>query len=405
MACPMPTHTLLAISNVLIATAVTGFCSTASAQILPVASETFEYPTPGSFHNLNGGTGFAAPWSVTGGGAGVELFDTTAAVPFPGSDGVGGFAGQGTLNGEAYRLIDGLSHPDIADAAGNVGNDGATVWISFTSMHYVGAVGGHWGGLSLMDQGVEAMFLGAPHATNMWGFGDYGVNGVWTQTVAGTNDTVTARLVYRIDHRAGMDRMRIWVDPVSAHPNTAADLDMVIGDLHWNEIRLASGGFNNDGFYWDNIVIEKGNESGPVGTSYCGPAIANLTGLPAEISATGEVTVASNDVTLHVSSLPANSFGVFLVSQATDLVPAAGGGQGTLCLGGSIGRYSGPGQIQNSGAAGEISLPLDLRQTPQPTGFVSVLASETWYYQAWYRDAVGGVATSNFTDGLEIAFQ
>ncbi|MDG1984154.1 MAG: hypothetical protein P8M11_06290, partial [Planctomycetota bacterium] len=72
---------------------------------------------------------------------------------------------------------------------------------------------------------------------------------------------------------------------------------------------------------------------------------------------------------------------------------------------GAIGRYVGPGQIVNSGATGEVTLPLDLTQTPQPTGFVSVQPGETWNFQAWYRDSVGGSATSNFTDGLSITFQ
>ena len=87
------------------------------------------------------------------------------------------------------------------------------------------------------------------------------------------------------------------------------------------------------------------------------------------------------------------------------MVAGPGGSQGTLCLGGAIGRYVGPGQIVNSGSTGEITLAIDLTQTPQPTGLVSVQPGETWNFQAWYRDAIGGSATSNFTDGLSITFQ
>ena len=82
-----------------------------------------------------------------------------------------------------------------------------------------------------------------------------------------------------------------------------------------------------------------------------------------------------------------------------------GGSMGNLCLAGSIGRYVGPGQIQQADATGNISLALDLTQVPQPTGFVSVGIGDTWNFQAWYRDAVGGSATSNFTDGLSVTFQ
>ncbi len=61
-------------------------------------------------------------------------------------------------------------------------------------------------------------------------------------------------------------------------------------------------------------------------------------------------------------------------------------------------------QVQNSGAAGEITIQVDLTQLPTPSGPHVVLAGETWNFQAWFRDANPG-ATSNFTDGLSILFQ
>ena len=143
---------------------------------------------------------------------------------------------------------------------------------------------------------------------------------------------------------------------------------------------------------------------GGVGVSYCQPAVANSTGVPAVMGASGSAVVASNDLVLEATDLPMSSFGFFLTSQMQGSVSNPGGSQGNLCLGGAIGRYVGPGQIQNAGAAGAISLVLDLTSTPTPTGLVSVAAGETWNFQAWYRDAVSGVATSNFTDGLEVAF-
>ncbi len=42
---------------------------------------------------------------------------------------------------------------------------------------------------------------------------------------------------------------------------------------------------------------------------------------------------------------------------------------------------------------------------PTPNGFVVAQVGETWNFQGWYRDAVGGSATSNFTDGIEIVFE
>ena len=123
------------------------------------------------------------------------------------------------------------------------------------------------------------------------------------------------------------------------------------------------------------------------------------------IGAVGSIAVADNDVTLNVSSMPNNAFGFFLTSQTTGFTVMPGGSQGNLCLGGAIGRYVGPGQIQNSGPAGEISLPIDLTMHPTPVGLVNVQAGETWHFTAWFRDAVGGMATSNFADGLTLNFQ
>ena len=76
-----------------------------------------------------------------------------------------------------------------------------------------------------------------------------------------------------------------------------------------------------------------------------------------------------------------------------------------LCLGGGIGRYVGPGQILNSGAAGLFQLPLDLTLTPTPTGLVAIAAGETWNFTAWHRDAVAGSVTSNFTDAVAVTFE
>jgi hypothetical protein len=144
--------------------------------------------------------------------------------------------------------------------------------------------------------------------------------------------------------------------------------------------------------------------AGGVGTNYCGPGVVNSTGNPGTIRATGSAVVANNDLTLVADDLPTNAFGYFLTSMTQGLVPQPGGSLGVLCLGGNIGRYTGPGQIQNSGMTGSFDLLLDLTQTPTPTGFVSVAAGETWNFQAWHRDSVGGAAVSNFTDGLEVDF-
>ncbi|MEM9382858.1 MAG: choice-of-anchor R domain-containing protein [Planctomycetota bacterium] len=140
-----------------------------------------------------------------------------------------------------------------------------------------------------------------------------------------------------------------------------------------------------------------------IGMNYCS-ANANSTGSAAVISAAGTPSVAANALVLECSGMPTQSFSFFLASRMQGFVAMPGGSAGNLCLGGSIGRLVGPGQIQNSGLSGSVELPLDLTQTPTPTGFVSVQVGETWNYQCWFRDVSGGAATSNFSDGLSIVF-
>jgi hypothetical protein len=156
------------------------------------------------------------------------------------------------------------------------------------------------------------------------------------------------------------------------------------------------------GLYIDDISLSQ--LAGSIGTAYCAPAVPNSTGASSTIEAVGLTLASANDVTLNASSMPNNAFGYFLTSRTQGLVQNPGGSMGNLCLSGSIGRYVGPGQIKNSGLTGSFALQLDLTQTPTPTGFVTVMAGETWNFTTWHRDAIGGVATSNFTNGVSIAF-
>ncbi len=156
-------------------------------------------------------------------------------------------------------------------------------------------------------------------------------------------------------------------------------------------------------FPWSPVVDDHGYGGGVgLGTNYCGPAAPNSTGSPATITASGSNSAAANDLTLTAGSLPANSFGYFLNSQTQDHVVNAGGSQGTLCLGGTVGRHNV--SVLNSGAVGTYALALNLTALPQPTATVAVMAGETWNFQSWYRDANPGV-TSNFTDAVSVTFQ
>ena len=397
------TTTMAARLTALLLLALALFAPAAQAQVLPVCSETFEYPYPGTLHLQAGGLGWLNPWFIVQGVDDVSLFDSSVAPAFPLDDGVGVYAGQVVPYGQAYRKPDVFAHPDI-DAGGVFGLDNTTIWISFSTQLYAGNTD-HFGGLSLILQGTgEVLFIGSPWQANGWGIDDEGPAGAPPVLVPGTSDSQAARIVTRIDHFVGMDRLRMYIDPATDYPTGPADLDEMIQDLLWDEIRLASGGNNGEGFYFDNVTIAKGDTTGSLGVSYCGPAVPNSTTQSAEIGAFGSASIAQNSLVIGASSLPPNAFGFLITSRTQGFVTNPGGSAGNLCLSGAVGRYVGPGQIQNSGPGGAFSLPINVTLIPQPNGFVSALVGDVWNFQCWFRDSVGGSAVSNFTDGVAVTF-
>ncbi|MEM8713442.1 MAG: hypothetical protein AAGG01_21060, partial [Planctomycetota bacterium] len=147
-----------------------------------------------------------------------------------------------------------------------------------------------------------------------------------------------------------------------------------------------------------------GISGGDLGTNDC-TANANSTGMPSAMGATGSANVASNNLTLTASGLPTFAFGFFITGPMDGFTPNPGGSSGNLCVAGGIGRYVGPGEIQNSGSSGMIELLIDNTMVPTPNGFVGVSVGETRYFQLWHRDSdMTGAPTSNFTDGYEITF-
>ncbi|MEM6675407.1 MAG: C-type lectin domain-containing protein [Planctomycetota bacterium] len=138
-----------------------------------------------------------------------------------------------------------------------------------------------------------------------------------------------------------------------------------------------------------------------LGDSYC-DSNPNSTGATGAMSLEGSAVVFENDMTLVASSLPPGAFGFFLVSPGRGFIANPAGSAGNLCLSMSIGRFVGPGQIQQVSPSGSFSLPISLFAIPSPGGPNVSEPGDELHFQAWFRDASGGVATSNFTDGLAV---
>jgi hypothetical protein len=145
-------------------------------------------------------------------------------------------------------------------------------------------------------------------------------------------------------------------------------------------------------------------DGGLMNSRYCTPAVPNSTGQSGALTAIGSNAVQANDVTLIASSLSLNSFGFFLTSRDQGNIFPVSNSQGRLCLGGLIGRYIGAGQIKNSGTTGSFSLALNLTAMAHPFNPVVAQPGQTWYFQAWHRDA-NPTLTSNFTDAVSVTFQ
>ncbi|MEZ5976060.1 MAG: hypothetical protein R3E96_14830 [Planctomycetota bacterium] len=208
--------------------------------------------------------------------------------------------------------------------------------------------------------------------------------------------------------------------PVTFAANTRYFVSVVgrtpIAWATWGWAQSYSG--SNGTFWWmrglhmyyhlgDNRAVALGFDEGPVGSAYCTPAVANSTGQPGTLSAYGSPFAANNSLTLTATHLPQNQFGYFLNSTSQGLVANPGGSLGNLCLGGTspIGRHNAPNEIQNTGSTNTFTLTLDLTNLPSPTGPVAALAGQTWHFQAWYRDFVGGQSVSNFTGAIAAPLQ
>lgn len=137
-----------------------------------------------------------------------------------------------------------------------------------------------------------------------------------------------------------------------------------------------------------------------LGQPYCGPANANSTGQPGLLGAYGADEIACGQFQLAASQLPPARPALLLAGQSMGWVPFVGGGQGDLCLGGSIGRFRA--DVAYTDPDGTLFIPLDLGNLPLPLP-PRILPGDVWYFQLWFRDMAPG-PTSNLTAGLRVRF-
>lgn len=137
----------------------------------------------------------------------------------------------------------------------------------------------------------------------------------------------------------------------------------------------------------------------------------NSTGVSGKIEVLGSTSVGVNECTLRGYDLPPNQWGLFAAGLGQVAPQVVLAGNGWLCIdpnsAGGIGRFDGPAQIKNMGAAGEITLSSaagewDMTMIPSSVGTYSAATGVTTYFQVWHRETVG--LGFNFSDACGVSW-
>lgn len=231
------------------------------------------------------------------------------------------------------------------------------------------------------------------------------VNGILWQNLAGTNP--------EISEFDGSSIVTVsYSDVLGGWPGTGnLDVDPLFVDPLNEDFHLQSGSpcidagdpasaLDCDGSLADMGALSAADCGQPIGVNYC-TATVNSSGQSASIHATGSEALADNSVTLVTTDMPANQVGFYLMSKTQGFVPLFNGSAGNLCLSGQILRLQGP-QPMHADSCGVMSFSLDTTDLPGNTVFQP---GETWNFQLWFRDIVGGNSTTNTSDGVAITWQ
>ncbi|MEL6429535.1 MAG: hypothetical protein AAFR54_10185 [Planctomycetota bacterium] len=128
----------------------------------------------------------------------------------------------------------------------------------------------------------------------------------------------------------------------------------------------------------------------------------NSTGDRGFLRVTGGTSVFSPKQ-LVAEALPPLQFALLVVGTEAADVPMVGGGEGTLCVGGTIGRYNA--QIQQVSPQGSVGFVVEPLVIPLGGAVVSATAGDVFGFQVWHRDVGGAGATSKVTNAVAVGFE
>ena len=133
-----------------------------------------------------------------------------------------------------------------------------------------------------------------------------------------------------------------------------------------------------------------------LGTPFC-PGVANSTGAASEMTASGSLSVAANDLVITADNLPGGQVGVFFYAP-NQLNGGAGlpFGDGLRCAGGTVFRIFPPTPVVANAATKTVNNTL-----PSGAGIGAFL---TQHFQFWYRDPGAGGAGFNLSTAMTLVF-
>jgi hypothetical protein len=290
----------------------------------------------------------------------------------------------GRLSIDSVEDIDGDGVPEIA--VGDTSDSTTAMWAGSVSI-YSGA------SAALLRRFYGATAHGA-FGNALSRAGDVDGDGVGDVLVGAFNDTSAGNGAGRIAIHSGRTGTEIYA--LAGAPDSHFGVSVALaGDVDGDgrpDVLVGAYGASPG-----TATLLSGRHVTELGARFCAPAVPNSAGHPALIHAFGSRAVVANDVTLVAAQLPPGASGYFLASLTHGFLNPPGS-SGFLCLGGTIGRYVGPGQVV-FGPVGRLVLDL----SAMPVSPVRpVVAGESWSFQCWYRDGLQG---SNFTDAVEIMFE
>jgi len=123
---------------------------------------------------------------------------------------------------------------------------------------------------------------------------------------------------------------------------------------------------------------------------------SNSTGVGALLHASGSASVAMDDLELHVTNVPAQRFGIFIMGDGPQCTVR---GAGLLGVGGNMLRIGGH---QRSSVTGTMDLGPGIGAS---LAAGTIVSGTTWTFQAWYRDYQGQpCSTSNLSNAYCVSF-